>query len=309
MSNLDGIQYYGDHTLEHILTHNVIQFMRYGLLEIGAYYNVTTGMVGPNGQDHSRLHPVGVTGLTPYTVYAGAKPDWVHESFTVKSSGVATAIIPSGILFNGTFVATGTAVSGTGYYIDFSRGQVVFNNPVPSGSVVQCPHSDRWVSVYPKESQEYYKLVSSLDWFGTAGSSGVSLSAEQKAYMPCLFISVPSYDTIRGMHLGSRAKVANAQICFDIFATNGNERAILQDVCYFLETKPLPILDYKSAPRALNYQGQLVSGVTWGTLNPSYRMGLARFREDAKVSKPARDNLPLKYGKVSIGLEVDIIPS
>jgi len=308
MSNLDGIQYYGDYTLEHLLMQNIMQFMRYGLLELGAYYNVTSGMVGPNGQDQSRLSPVTVTGYVPYTVYTGAKPDWVYESVTPKSAGVTAPIIPSGIVFNGSFVPTGTPVAGTGYYIDFSRGHVVFANPIPSGSVVQCPHSDRWVSVYPKESQEYFKLVSSMDWFGT-NTSGTMVSLEQFAYLPCMFVSIPSYNTLRGMHLGSRAKVMSAQITFDIFTTNPNERAILQDVCYFLETKALPILDYKNAPRALNYQGQLVSGVTWGTMNPSWRIGQAIFREDAKISKTVKDYLPIKYAKVSIGLEVDVIPS
>lgn len=310
MSNFDGIQYYGDHTLEHTILQNVMQFAKYGFLEIGAYRIITTGMIGPNGQDHSRLHPVGVTGVTPYTVYAGTKPDWVYETgVTPKSAGVVAPSVPSGILFNGTFFPTGSPVLGTGYYIDFSRGQVVFANPVPSGSVVQCPHSERWVSVYPKESQEYYKLVSSLDWFGSAGSSGVSLSSEQIAYMPCLFVSIPSYDTVRGTHLGSRSKVTNVQISFDIFATNPNERAILQDVCYFLEDKPLPIINYKDAPRPLNYQGQLVSGVTWNTLSSSHRIANGLFKQDARVSKPAKDHLPLKYAKVSISLEVDLIPS
>lgn len=312
MSNLEGINFYGDYTLEHILCQNVIQFTRYGLLEIGAFYNIPTGHIGPNGQDHSRLHPVGVTGYTPYTVYAGAKPDWVYESgISMKASGAAAPIVPSGILYNGIFVPTGSAVAtGINYYIDFSRGQVVFSSGTPSGTLVQCAHAERWVSVYPQESQEYYKLVPSLDWFAQAGGSGASLSNEQMAYLPCIFVSVPSYDTLRGYEMGSRTKVMAADISFDIFASNPSERAILQDVCYMMETKPLTLINFRTATKPLNYRGELVAtGVTWKTMIGTNILKQAIFQENARVSKPARGHLPLKFAKVIIGLEIILNPS
>ena len=74
MANLDGLNWYGDWTIEDKIIYNVINFLKWGLLEIGAYYNISKDQVNYNGANESILQPVtfyGSGGIANYTVYKG----------------------------------------------------------------------------------------------------------------------------------------------------------------------------------------------------------------------------------------------
>ena len=58
MANLDGLNWYGDWTIEDKIIYNVINFLKWGLLEIGAYYNISKDQVNYNGANESILQPV-----------------------------------------------------------------------------------------------------------------------------------------------------------------------------------------------------------------------------------------------------------
>lgn len=302
--NLDANLFYADSTISEIVEKSIVYFLDKGFLEIGGYINVAKGQTNPAGRDMSALSPITVTGITHNTIWRGIKNNWIWESsnLTFKYTGGTAPYVPSGIYFNNTFVPTGTSITGTGYVLDFTRGQVVFNNPVPSNSSVQVRHSLRAVSVYSADSNEYRKSVA--DW-----QNGVDTDINFKAYYPAIFVEVIGSNTIRGTQLGSRGKFINADVQFEIFATSNAELRKLLDIIYMMETKVITLIDIENFPRPLNHQGELIrpntSYTEWTT---SYALGNGRFAENAVVYKQRNQNIPIHRGRVRIGLEFDVVP-
>jgi hypothetical protein len=301
MSNLDGIKFYGDPSLEESVVQNLISFFKHGLLEMGAYYTITTGQLDYQGQDQSRLRPLFATGISNYKIYRGSKHDWVWEqNITLKYDGGSQPTVPTGVFVNGVGVTTG-------HYIDFSRGQVVFTNVQPANTVVQIPHTLRGVQVYPYESDEFRQIA--YGWMDkTQNSSGV-YDYGYKAYLPAIFIHIADSTTDRGLELGSRAKLSRLETEFHIFSANAYELRKLCDICYMLEEKGILLYDIKNVPKPLNYSGQLVNpSSTYPNLVSTYATGYGWFDQDADIHKASNNKVPLYYGRVSISLLVETYP-
>ncbi len=307
MSNLEGINYWADWCLEDIVLYNVINFVKYGLLEIGAYINIQKDQVNYLGHDLSRLNPVvGVTGITDYTIYKGPRPDWVWETgIAIKPTGVTAPYVPSGIYINNAFHPTGVIASGNSYSMDFSRGQIVFNSGRAPTDVVQVPHSVRLVQVYQTESQEYADLVS--NWNQAAGTGHIT-GLKPKAYLPAIFIDIPSMTTVRGVQQGSRAKVSDIAVEFLAVSATPSEVRKLSSSLYFLETKSFNIYNITSETFALNAYGELVyPNRTWPIL-ASGALYQGRFEENAKTSR-ARMEPPLFARRLICSLRIDTFPA
>lgn len=307
MSNLEGINYYGQYSLEDIILYNIIDFVRYGLLEIGGYVNIAKDQTNYLGNDLSRLNPiVGVSGVDNYKIYRGAKSDWVWETnINLKSTGLVTPFVPSGIYVNNTFYPTGTAPTGNAYVLDFTRGQVAFASGLTQNDIVQVPHALRMVDVHPIDSQEFTQLAE--NWNQSAGTGNI-YSIRQYTNLPAVFIDVPSYSTIKGVQLGSRGKETDARIDFTIVSANPFDTHKLSSIFYMMETKSIPLYDLNNITFALNDFGQIVNpSGTWPVLtqNTLYQ---GRFKENAKVSKIRVPN-PLFARNVTISLQLDTFPS
>ncbi len=309
MSNLDGSPSYISYGLEDHIVYNTINFLKYGFLEVGAFYNIVISGVNTLGQEEAILSPLSIPGVANYTRYAGSKTDWIWENnITFKATGITAPITISGIFVNSIFYPTGTSILGTGYYVDYARGEVVFSNPLPSGFTVRCARSQRYVNIYPQDSYEYRTLITDIN--NIFNSSGVTASNETKAFLPAIFVNLDGYETLRGVGLGSRSKVCLADIEFDIFTTNDWDRKKLQDYCYFLESKPVQCFNLSTAPKPLDYNGALVSGtLTWPILSQNYpATNPGYFKENAKVTKFSKTLLPIKHSRVTIGMEIDAYP-
>lgn len=306
MYNLDGLNFYAEPTLEDTVLSNVREFLRYGFLQVGAYINVDIS------KDESQLVPLtGRPGVDDYTIYKSRKPDWVWETnIDFKDNTLVDPIVPSGIFVNNTFVPTGVQVSGVDYRIDFSRGQVVFNESMPSDMTVKVPHTLRYVSVYDSDSYQDRELNRS--WHEMLDSSGVYDDQISKLYMPAIVVDVVDYQTIRGSQLGSRGKHTAVNISFNIFADSPSNRKRLTDICYLLESKYLELFDPKIAPKPLNHLGELINpDASWPNLSENYKLypGSARFDEKARVFKiKTKHNIPIFKSIVKIGLELDVYP-
>lgn len=308
MSNLEGLHFYGDPTVDEILLQNFLTFFRYGLLEIGAFYNISLNQQDVRGNDQSSLYPVFVTGVPDYKIWRGNKHDWIWEqNINLKYSGGSQPTIPTGVFVNGTGYNNGTNVFGSGFYIDFSRGQIVFGNALPSGTSVKVPHSLRAVQVYSHEGPELRHLVS--NWLDASTNSSGIIDYSYKAYLPSIFIRCQKLDTVRGLELGSRAKVTKADMEFHIFSSNPYELRKLMDICYMLEEKPVILYDIQNSPKPLNYRGELVNpSGSYPNLISSYATGFARFEHDATEFKMTNHKLPVFYGRVTVGLLTDTYP-
>lgn len=302
MSIFSANQYYGQYSIEDIVCHNLINFLRQGFLELGAYTNIS---VSGATQSQSQLQPVIVPYVTGYTLYKGIKGDWIWEQdFTLKTSGTMPFRV-NGIYHNNTFYPTGSSINGTGFYVDYSNGYVVFDKPLASGDQVKCNYSVRRVSVYNRDSYQYLDL--NLHWQNMQASSGVK-EINPQGYLPCVFVCVKDYRTIKGTELGNLGKTVEFNLQFDVFSQNAFDRKQIQDSIYMLEGHHIQLYDLRVSPNALNFQGQLVSGtLNYSNLVSGYPLGNARFMEKGTVKK--NDSLlPLHSCTVKIPLEFDIYP-
>lgn len=303
MSNLEGSLFYWDSTLEDTLVKNTIGFLKQGFLEIGAFYNIDKGQLGYRGNDESQLLPVFSSGITNYTIYRGIKPDWVWESsgIQLKYSGGSQPYVPSGIYINNTFYPTGSTINGTGYYIDFSRGRVIFDNPLNSGYNVQCAYSIRAIDILMEDSDLYRRLNS--EWRQNLYATGISDNSLY-GYLPIIFVGLKSYKSYPA-ELGSRSKWSKGTIRFTWFTNNGSEFRKIQDNLYMLEDKNVNFHQIDNIPKPLNHRGELISGfLTHQYLSSQYFDGSIRFLNGCRIDKIQNNQiLPLRKGIALIDLE------
>lgn len=310
MSNLEGILFYGNYGLEDILIQNIISYLDYGMLQLGGFYNISKGRQDAYGEDLSKFKPIimSATGApTNYTVYRGLKNNLIWESnITLKYASGSQPTRTSGIYVNNVLYATGTSVSGNSYYLDHSRGQVVFTSAMPSNTIVQVPHGVRVVSVLPADSNEYRNIES---YWRNASSTGTITDIGFKAYLPCIFVGINGFKTIKGTEMGSRGKLTATDFEFTIYSNNSYEMRKLIDICYFLEDKLVPLFDINNTPKPLNSSGVLVNAsADWSGLVQNYSYGQGRFDDNARVNKFKNQLLPIYKAKVNISLEVDTYP-
>ena len=301
MFNLDSFNFYGDYTLEDYIERNVIDFLNYGFLEVGAFYNVPTGQINWLGQDESRLRPVIAPHITGNTVYAGYNKNWVWESgISFKYSGGNQPIIPSGIYFNGVYVPYNSTVSGISYFIDFTQGSVFFGPAVANGTTVQVGHAVRAIQIESIDSYSYRNL--NTYWNRAENNPSGTFNISQ-AHLPAIFIGLDSYGT-KPQELGSRSKFASAKLHFEVFARNPTELRKICDTLYYLESKAITLYNLSRVGKPLNYRGERVSGhIDWKYNIQNYPLSTALFKDGIRVNKIRDGNLPIYRAKVFADLE------
>lgn len=311
MANLDNVNYFAEYSFEDQVLQNVITFIKYGLLEIGAFYNIRRGQSDAVGNDASRLRPVGIQGIQNYTIYGGLKSDWIWESgISLKYNGELPISI-SGIWVNNSFIPNGTKYAGTGWYINYNNGWVVFNHPIQSTGMVQVEHSLRAVGVYSCESKIYKNIINNYmnrdDW-NAMGSGIDNNNYNYRAYLPALFVDIISYNS-EPMEIGTRNKWANATLSLNSVAMTPEERKRISDICLMLEDKSFTGYNINNAPRPLSVSGTINSGaLTWPNLTTNYPIGPLRFLENASFSRNTNNLVsPIQQSRVTIDLEFPVI--
>lgn len=303
MSNLEGLVWYGDSTLDDYLVNNINTFIKHGLLEIGAFINITKGQVNYNGADMSLLRPLTAPGVTGYTVYRDVNNDWIWESgVSLKYPSGTAPIIASGVYVNNIY-----RPDGSGCLLDFSRGQVIFTSGLNANDSVQISRALRGVHVYKPDEHEARTIIT--NWREFNNTSGTS-NYNYRAYLPCITTEILGYKTIRGTELGSRAKNINIQFEFNIWSENAYEQKKLTDIIYNLEEKYIQLFDIDSAPKPLDGQGRLVrpTGCTWTELIAHYPGGGIRFESNFSSIKIKNVNNPIYLTKCKISACCDVFP-
>lgn len=297
MYNLDSLQFYSDSTLEDIILRNIIEFMKWGLLEVGAFYNIEKDQLNHLGENESVLRRVNYPGQTPNTIFKGAKNDWVYETgINLKYSGGSQPIRPTGVFINDVPVTSG-------FKINYALGAVIFNTTTTG--TVKVPHTLRAVSILTKDSYEYRKIT--YDWPNRYNASGHEDDIEIRAFLPAIFIGLDNYRS-KPLELGSRSKITTAQLSFDIYTSNPQEIKKLSDTCYMLESKTVRFFDLPTTPKALNSDGTLSTGyIPWPSSVSLNYGGKGRFKENASINK-IPTSLPIFHTRATIGLEIDVSP-
>jgi hypothetical protein len=129
---------------------NLVAYIDWGFLELGAFFNITLPSSGAYGGDRHRLRSVVDPRYNNGQVWEAYRQNWVWQSGLSRTSEQPISI--SGIFVNNTFIPR-----GSGYYINYINGQVVFDTEIATTSTVQLAYSHKWVSVIPAAAVPWFQ--------------------------------------------------------------------------------------------------------------------------------------------------------
>lgn len=311
MANLGNTTYYAQKTLEDQILLNVISYLQYGLLEIGAYYNIRKGQNDYLGNNASQLKMISGYGVPNNRYYQTLKNQIIWESginYTFSPTAAQSIIPISGIYYQNTFYPNGSGVLGTGFIVDYNRGLVVFDHPMGTGKV-EMEHSLRVANLYNTDDNQYRRLINyymNRDQWSTAGSGLDNDNVNLRNYLPCIAIHINGFSS-KPMGIGSRNKYATANLDFEVLAMTAADRKRLSDLLYLLEEKSFPTFNINEVQPIFNQSGSIYSGTkTWNDLVHSNYMGNGRFSDNANITIPNNTQLPISYSRVRMSVEFPV---
>lgn len=236
-----GVTDIGDKHLSETITDNLIFFVDWGFLNIGAYFNVAMPTSGQHGGDRSILKRVIDPRFTDGTVYESFAKNWVWET---NLETVQQPINVSGIYLNGNFHAV-----NTNHYIDYNNGRVIFNSALPVNSVVKANFSYKHVDVNDGHDIPWitrpvvnYARIDSAN-YSQLGSGDYSEMPERKIQMPTIAVEVNPISATRGHSLGTGYRYASNNVLFHILSDNDGTCKKLADILVDQKDKTIFMFD------------------------------------------------------------------
>jgi hypothetical protein len=299
--SLKGFVRLGDSTLTNDIRENLISYLDYNFLTMGNFVDVPVPSTGLYGGIDSRLRLVDDPRYTDGQVWATFRPNLVWES----GVGALTSTNPaypgvSGIYVNNTFY--GPATTGTyAYHIDHINGVVRFNSSIAASSVVDCPHSYKYISVSAAEGIEWFKQIqerSERSDGDFANQSGIyELLPENRQVLPLVGIELAGRKLIP-FQLGGGQTVITDFYCHCV-AEDSYTRDSLVDAVTYQSKGSFQMYDLNkiadSGDFPLDYRGVPESGAkTFPTLVSSHP-GRTIYISDAKLDSV------YSLGRVKIG--------
>lgn len=192
---------------------SLTEWVREGLLEGGAFVNVSSGALLETPRP----------GVTARTVYQSPRGDLVWESGVAYSPAPTR---PSGVYVDGIFRPFGSGVTP-----DYLAGSVTFSSGLPAGSAVRMNYAHRSVRVYnPRHAPWYYQLQ--LDSYDqTQAGSGVwAADGRNRLQLPAVVVSCrPRAGNFAPHELGSLQREHRQEVILEVVAERAADRDRLHD--------------------------------------------------------------------------------
>lgn len=279
-TTLKGVTDIGDKHLSEIITDNLIFFLNWGFLNIGAFFNVTIPTSGQYGGDKSQLKLVKDPRFTDGRVWESFAKNWVWET-NLETDNQPVDI--SGVYINNIFHAV-----NSNHYIDYNNGRVIFHSPIPTNSIVQANYSYKQIDIndghdIPWISRPLYNF-SRIDnsHYNQFGSGDFSEIADRKIQLPTIAVEVNPISETRGHSLGTGYRYANNNVLLHILSDNDGTCKKIADILADQKDKIIFMfdsnkiadsgahpLDYRGMKRsqAINYPDMIAeTGYLWNKL-------------------------------------------
>lgn len=254
---LKGVNNIGDPTISEVIRDNIITFLDYGFTSHGGYTNVNIPQSGLYGGYFHILKPVDHPNYTDGTVWESPRKNWVWEN----DLEIGTPIQISGLFINNTYYP-----NGSGYYIDYRNGRVVFDSAKALSSTITIAHSEKWVAVVNASDHSIFRRVQSLSYRPedyVPGSGYNTELTENRLQLPCIAVQVMSDRSYEGAELG-HARWAKTDVIFYILAEDDSTVSKIADIVAHQDEKTLNLFDPKKIAEAnafpLDYRGSIASG-------------------------------------------------
>lgn len=243
--NLKGFDTIFDATVNNELQDNLVEFLDWGLLEKGNFFNISKDQQSSRGQDYSQLSLSKSTNFASGKAWEGFRKNWVWQS------GVSYSPIPlvstdpdhpgvSGVYVDDTFYPNDT----TGAYahkIDHFNGRVVFDNPIPTTSKVQAEFSYKYVNIIYADNVPFLRELQrrTLD---QTNSSTVVLPPEMRVQLPAIAIEIIPRRTMQGYQIGG-GQYIRTDVIFHCIAEDAYTRNKLVDMVSMQNEKTIFTFD------------------------------------------------------------------
>ena len=271
---LKGISGVFDSTLNNDIQDGLIEYFDWALLTKGNYFNVTVGETSPNGEDMSRLRLSSNDSYTAGQVWEGFRKNWVWQS-GVSPQGFDAPIVGddnvtpgiSGVYIGNSFYPTDT-VGDYAYHVDYFNGRVVFNNPIPTGSVVRAEHSYKYINLLYANNIPWYKQVQAktlqpTDTFLDSDDGPWNVPPESRAQLPLVAVEIVPTRTFKGYQLGG-GQFVYTDVLFHCIAEDEMTRNQLVDIISLQNDKNIHLFNSNEINQnndfPLDYRGTPVSG-------------------------------------------------
>ena len=250
LKGFDSIQ---DYSLNNNIQDALVEYFDWALLEKGNYFNVTKGELAPNGQDMSRLRLSSNDSFASGQVWEGFRQNWVWQSgvsgvnldapivgTNVDSPGI------SGVYINDQFEPT-SGVGQYSHYIDYFNGRVVFDSPIPTGSVVQAEYSYKFINVVYSNNVPWLREIQSDTLQPTSNFYDVSTGSwdippESRLQLPAIAFEIVPVRRFKGYQLGGGQWVYT-DIVAHCIAEDEQTRNMLVDIVSLQNDKSIQIID------------------------------------------------------------------
>lgn len=269
-TSLRGLSTIGEAGLSAQLEYNVLYFLQWGLLGLGAFATVERSQASASGfygGDMSRLRLSEDPNYSGGQVWEGFRKDWVWET------GIECSTQPirvSGVWVNGTFHPT-SGVGSYAHHVDYPNGRVVFNSPLPSSATVQASFSYRYVHLAHSDSPWWLHAHSESlrvdnSHFLQTGSGAWAVPAERRLQLPAIIVEpVTNFHqaSIKPLALGG-GRTVQQDIRLNILAETPADRNALHDLLVDQWEKRIHAFDLNRAVAAtglpLDYKGSPLEG-------------------------------------------------
>lgn len=313
--NLKGFDSVFENTLANELQDNIVEFLDWGLLQKGNYQSVTLGETSPNGEDYSKLRISSNNTFQPGKAWEGFRKNWVWQSGInynpppIVGNNISKPGI-SGVYVNNTFHPS-TSAGTYAHSIDYYNGRVIFNNPIPTGSVVKAEYSYKYINVIYANSLPWIKEIQyrTLDVppsFKLPNNGDYTIPAESRIQLPAIAVEFVPKRTMKGYQLGG-GQFVDSDILFHCLAEDEYTRNKLVDIISLQNDKTIRLFDSNSIANSgdfpLDYMGFPVSGaLTYPSLITKYPRGSARLK-NSNVQNMTLLNSNFYLGLVRMTLE------
>lgn len=266
MSVLRGFNSVFDTTLNNEIQDNLIEFLDWGLLEKGNYFNVNLGELSSDGKDLSRLHISNNEHYSKGKAWESSHKNWVWQSgisYTPSPKTTNNLAYPgiSGVYVNNTFYPSNT--SGTySHKVDYFNGRIIFDSPIPINSKVQAEYSYKYINVVYANSVPWLRELESQSQLDNK-NAGYALPNDMTIQLPAIAVEIAPRRTMKGLQLGG-GQYINTDILFHCIAEDDVTRNTLIDIISYQNDRSVLLFNTESLSSdgsfPLNIYGYPTSG-------------------------------------------------
>lgn len=224
------------------LERNLVMFFDYGCIQVSGYQNIYYNST-QNGYSIGKLKPVESEQYVLGRTWEAYRTNWVWES-DANLSGIISV---TGVYVNNVF-------SGTGFNVDYKKGQIVFDNPLSTTSTVKASYSTKSIYWDTADSTWWKELVTETYNYGAFDNAGIgsgirSVMNNHRIQLPAVIIEVTTANNFKPYQIGGGSWY-NPTVNFHIYAENPDQKKLITDLICSQNTHSFLGVDFNSVVSA-----------------------------------------------------------